>query len=95
MPAQYIQQMQAAAAFEKEQKYAEAARAYKEALRAVPGEAKATAALKLAEHMAEGQKLLKAKRFPDAAKEFEEALKLSPKHPEATRLLTQAREGRS
>jgi colicin import membrane protein len=88
--AEYTKQMQAGAAFEKQQKYDEAIRAYKEALRVVPGDVKAGAAV----HMAEGQKALKAKRFADAAREFEETLKLIPNHPEATKALKQAKQGR-
>jgi tetratricopeptide (TPR) repeat protein len=96
--AEYDKQMQAGAALEKQQKLADAIRAYNEALRLVPDDPKATAALRaadLAQHLTEGQKALKARRFGVAAKEFEEALKIAPGHPEATRLLKQAREGRT
>ena len=89
--------MQAAAALEKQQKYAEAIQAYQAALRWVPKDARATAALRNVEftqHMAEGRKGLTAKRFADAAREFEEALKLFPNNPEAAKALKQAREGR-
>jgi tetratricopeptide (TPR) repeat protein len=89
--------MQAAASFEKQQKYPEAIKAYQEALRLVPNDAKATASLKGAQyagHMFEGRKAANAKRFPDAIREFEEALKLSPNNPEATGALKRAREGK-
>jgi tetratricopeptide (TPR) repeat protein len=95
--AEYAKQMQAAAAFEKQQKYAEAIRAYKQALVFLPKDPRATLALRNAEftqHMVEGRKALAAKRFADAAREFEEALKLVPNNPEATKALKQAQEGR-
>jgi tetratricopeptide (TPR) repeat protein len=88
--AAYSRQMQAAAAFEKQQKYDDAITAYKEALRLVPGDNKADAAL----HMATGQKLMKARKFADAAREFETVLKLSPGHAEAAKALKQAKQGR-
>jgi tetratricopeptide (TPR) repeat protein len=95
--AEYAKQMQTGAAFEKQQKFTEAARAYKMALQWRPRDAKAAAALKVAEfglHMAEGQKAMAAKRFADAAREFEAALKLFPNHPAAAAALKQARQGR-
>jgi tetratricopeptide (TPR) repeat protein len=95
--AEYGRQMQTAAALDKQQKYAESIRAYKEALRLIPGDARATASLRNAEfaqHMAEGQKALSAKRFADATREFEEALKLSPGNQAAMNGLKQARAGR-
>jgi tetratricopeptide (TPR) repeat protein len=89
--------MQAAAGFEKQQKYAEAVRAYQEALRLVPGDAPAGAALRnaqFAQAMAEGRKALGLKRFPDAVREFERALQLAPGNPEALKALKQAKEGK-
>jgi tetratricopeptide (TPR) repeat protein len=86
----YTKQMQSAAAWEKQQRYAEAAAAYREALRLVPGDLRAGAGL----HMAEGRRLLAAKRFPDAAREFEAVLKLIPNQPDAVQALKQARQGR-
>ncbi len=89
--------MQTAAALEKQQKYTEAIKAYQEALRAVPGDARAAAALKgaeFAQHMAEGKKAAAARRFPDAVREYEEALKLSPGNPEANSALQRARQGK-
>ena len=88
--AYYAKQIQAAAAYEKQQKYDEAMAAYKEALRYVPNDREATAGL----HLAGGQKALKAKRFIDAAKEFQEVLKVSPTNAEAANGLKQARQGR-
>ena len=82
---------------EKQQKFAEAVRAYKDALALAPGDAQATASLHTAEfsqHMAEGRKAMAARRFPDGAREFEEALKVKPGNPEAADALKRAREGR-
>jgi tetratricopeptide (TPR) repeat protein len=95
--AEYAKQMQAAAGLEKQQKYADAIAAYKEALKWQPGDAKATAALKNADfqrHMAEAQKAATAKHFADAVKEYEEALKLFPGNADATAGLKRAREGK-
>ncbi len=93
-PAEYTKQMQAGAAAEQKQKYADAVKAYGEALRLVPKDPKATAALQFAGPMAEGQKAMAAKKFKDAVKEFEAALKASPKNPDAEALLKKAKEGR-
>jgi tetratricopeptide (TPR) repeat protein len=93
----FLKQMQAGAALEKQQKFAEAVRAYKDALSLFPGDAQATASLHAAEfsqHMAEGRKAMAARRFPDAAREFEDALKINPGSPEATNAIKRAREGR-
>jgi tetratricopeptide (TPR) repeat protein len=89
--------MQAGTTLDKQKKYADAVLAYRTALRWMPGDAKAAAALKNAEYeayMAEGQKLLTARRFADAAKEFEEALKLVPTSAEAKKELQKARSGK-
>jgi tetratricopeptide (TPR) repeat protein len=96
--AEYAKAMQAGAALDKQKKYADAVQAYRSALRWVPGDARAAAALKNAEYetyMAEGQKLLTARRFADAAKEFEEALKLFPTSADAKKELQKARSGKS
>jgi tetratricopeptide (TPR) repeat protein len=95
--AEYGKQMQTGAALEKQQKFADAARAYQEALRWQPGDARAAAALRsaqFAQRMADGKKLLAARRFPDAAREFDEALKLAPTDAEAKALLARARAGK-
>jgi tetratricopeptide (TPR) repeat protein len=86
----YAKEMQAGAALDKQRKYVEAIAAYKEALRLVPGDGKASAAL----HMATGQKALGDKHFTEAASEFEQVLKLVPKDPAATQGLQQAKKGR-
>jgi tetratricopeptide (TPR) repeat protein len=89
--------MAAAAAFEQQQKFAEAVQAYQRALQLMPRDAKAAEGLKRADfgrHMAEGQKALAGKRFPDAVREFEAALKVMPNQPAATKGLQQARQGK-
>jgi cytochrome c-type biogenesis protein CcmH/NrfG len=86
--------MDAAAAFEKQQKYAEAAQAYREALRLAPRDARAARGADFAQHMADGQKALAARKFADAGRAFEAALKVLPNHPDATALLKRARDGR-
>ncbi len=81
---------------EKQKKYAEAAAAYREALRFSPGDPKATASVRTAEflqHLSEGQRLHAAKRYADAIREYDEALKRSPSDPEANRLLQRAKQG--
>src|SRR5262249_36806417 len=62
--AEYNRHMQAGAALEKQQKFAEAMKAYQEALKLMPQDAKAAAALRTAEfsqHMAGAQKTLTAR----------------------------------
>jgi tetratricopeptide (TPR) repeat protein len=95
--AEYGKAMQAGAALEKQKKYADAAQAYRTALRWQPKDARAANAFRTAEyqqHMAEGDKLLIARRFKDAAREFEEALKLIPTSVDAKRSLERARSGK-
>jgi tetratricopeptide (TPR) repeat protein len=95
--AEYGKQMQAGAALEKQQKFADAARAYREATRWQPGDARAAAALRnaqFAQQMSDGKKLLAARRFPDAARAFDEALKLVPTDAEAKALLARAKAGK-
>jgi tetratricopeptide (TPR) repeat protein len=94
---EHARQMQAGAAFEKQGKYAEAAAAYQAALMQVPGEARATAALRNALfqlHMANGRSAHAARRFADAVKSYEEALKLQPANAEAKDRLARAKAGR-
>jgi tetratricopeptide (TPR) repeat protein len=93
-PAAYTKAMQNAAAWEKQQKWSEAAAWYKEALRLVPKDGKATTGQDFAQHMDKAQKLAAAKKFTDAAKEFEEALKVIPNQADATAALKRAKEGK-
>ncbi len=93
-PAEYTKHMDAAAALEKQQKYADAVAAYKAALKVVPNDPTATKGADFAQHMADGQKALAARKFPDAVREFEAALKVTPNDAEATAFLKRAKEGR-
>jgi tetratricopeptide (TPR) repeat protein len=94
---EFDREMAAGGAHEKQKQWAEAAAAYREALKQVPGDAKAAAALKNADfqtHMAEGQRLVGQKKFADAVKEYEEALKLFPDNKDAKDALKRARDGK-
>jgi tetratricopeptide (TPR) repeat protein len=91
--ARFQKEMDNAAALEKQQKFADAMKAYQEALKIRPGDAKASQGVKLAEfnwRLAEGQKHLQARRFVEAQREFEAALRLFPGNPTATQLLKKA-----
>jgi Flp pilus assembly protein TadD len=84
----------AAAAAERMQNFAQAATAYREALRARPGDPRATSALRFAEVMANGQQLHAAHRFAEAEAQFNQALRLSPGNPVAQAWLQRARQKR-
>ena len=78
---EYAKAMQTAAVAEKQNRFEDAIRAYQDALKAQPNDAKAAAAMRNAQyqdHMADGNQALKTKRFPDAARAFEAALKVMP-----------------
>jgi colicin import membrane protein len=87
----FSQQMQAGAAWEKQEKFADALKAYQAALRLAPGDAAATKRAGFAQHMDAGLTALKAGKKPDAAREFEAALRDAPNDPTATKWLQQAR----
>jgi tetratricopeptide (TPR) repeat protein len=93
-PAAYTRALMNAAALEKQQKWADAVRWYKEALRLVPGDSKATTSQEFAQHMDDGQKHAAARKFADAVKDYEAALKVIPNQPDATAALKRAREGK-
>lgn len=91
----YDRQMRAGMALEAQQKYSEAATAYRGALGFVPGDVMATARLRAVEftgHMALAHRAFAAKQYPQAAVEAEAALKLFPDNPAAKDLLRRARE---
>jgi tetratricopeptide (TPR) repeat protein len=95
--AEYNKQMQAAAALEKQQKYAEAVQAYQAALRWVPSDSRASAAARNATlllHWTNGQKAHNARRFAEAVKEYEEALKMSPNNADVKNALQRARQSK-
>jgi tetratricopeptide (TPR) repeat protein len=94
----YQLQMDSGAALEKQQKYADAMKAYQEALKVRPNDQKATQALRNADfniHLTEGQKHLQARRFVEAQREFEAALRIMPNNPTATNLLNKAKQGKN
>lgn len=93
--AEYTKQMQLGQQHDRQKKWAEAANAYRAALKAIPNDAPARGALNLAEfnmYMEIGQNHLKNKKNAEAADAFEEALKRIPNQPEAVRLLKQAKQ---
>jgi hypothetical protein len=94
---EYARLMAAGAALEKQKKWAEAVAAYTAALGKMPGDAKATAALRGAayqQHMAAGQAAHAQKKFADAVKSYTEALKLMPTSAEAKQALEKAKAGK-
>ncbi len=95
--AEYTKHMQAGANADRQGKYSEAIAAYREALKLLPKDAKATEALKMAEfnlHLSTGKKLHAEKKYNEAAKEYEEALKIILDEPRAKDGLKRAKEGK-
>ncbi|MBI1913578.1 MAG: hypothetical protein HYS12_02305, partial [Planctomycetes bacterium] len=90
----FEQMMQSGAAAERAQNYAQAAQAYREALRQRPQDARATSALRFAEAMADGQRLHAARQYAAAAMKFEQALRLAPGNADAQKWLQKARDKR-
>jgi tetratricopeptide (TPR) repeat protein len=94
---EYNKQMQQAQALERQQRWAEAINAYKQALQSRPGDKQATSALKNAEfqmYMTRGKNLLRTGKKKEAADAFAAALERFPGHPEATKLYNQAKSGK-
>jgi tetratricopeptide (TPR) repeat protein len=87
-PPDYNKSMQSGQAFERQKMWDAAAAAFRDALKAKPGDAKASFGL----DVAEGQKALDAKRWMDAQKSFESALKLFPNDADAKALLKRAKD---
>jgi tetratricopeptide (TPR) repeat protein len=93
----YAQQMQAGATYEKQGKYPAALAAYQAALAAMPGDVRATAAIRNVQflsYMAAARAAHAARRFADAVKGYQEALKLQPANTEAKAALERARAGK-
>jgi len=94
--ADYDKHMKDGQAALKDKKYADAVKGFEDALKAIPDDAAAAAALKQAQkgdydqHMRDGQAALKAKKYPDAIKEFGDALKAIPNDMTAAAALKQA-----
>ena len=90
----FEQTMQKAAALEKEQKYADAASAFQEALKYRPKDATAFAGYNRNQfnaHLSQGQQYLNTMMFMEATREFESALRIAPNNPNALRLLQKAK----
>jgi hypothetical protein len=94
---EYARWMAAGAALEKQKKWADAVAAYTAALGKMPGDARATAALRGAAyqlHMTNGQAAHAMKKYAEAVKSYTEALKLMPASMEAKAALDKARAGK-
>ncbi len=92
---EYARQFQAGQDADRQKRYADAVTAYRAALKAIPADPKATAALKTADfnmHMETGKKQLAASKFPEAQMEFEAALLDFPTNMEAKTLLQKAKD---
>jgi tetratricopeptide (TPR) repeat protein len=86
--------MQRGAAAEKKENYADAAKAFNEALKLRPKDADANAGWKKNQfnlNMQQGQQFLDNMMWVDAQREFEAALKLVPNNPNALKLLQKAK----
>lgn len=95
--AEFDRLMQAAAALEQQQQFAQADKIYREASRLMPGDATALAKIREMSYrrsIADGKASLAAKRYDQAVRDFEYALKMKPNDPEATASLQRAREKR-
>lgn len=94
---EYARRMQQGSELEKQKRYAEAASAFREALKFMPGDAKATEAVRVnefAEHLGEAGRLHREKKFAEAVKEYQEALKRSPNDEAVKKLLQKAKENK-
>ena len=90
----YDQAMQKGAAAEKSQKYADAAKAFDEALKARPKDKTAQAGVSRNQfnaNMAQGQQYLDGRMWVQAQAQFEAALQIVPGDPTATKLLQKAK----
>jgi tetratricopeptide (TPR) repeat protein len=94
---EYAKQMQLATAAENKRQWSEAVQAYQQALKFMPGDAKATAGQKNADYqknMDDGRAALNAKQYQNAAKFFDAALRDKPGDPTASDLLKKAKAGK-
>jgi tetratricopeptide (TPR) repeat protein len=93
--AEFARHFQAGQDADRQKRYADAVASYREALKIIPNEPKASAALKTADfnqHMETGKKQLAASKFPEAQMEFEAALQDFPTNAEAKALLQKAKD---
>lgn len=91
---QYNEAMQRAVALHKQQKYAEAAKAYQEALVFFPDDPAAVNGLhqvRYSQFMIDGEADMRAKKYAEAMRDYENALKEIPGDPTAARAWQQAR----
>ncbi|MBY0527819.1 MAG: tetratricopeptide repeat protein [Gemmataceae bacterium] len=94
--ADYERAIRAGHAALKQRRFADAAHAFNDALKAFPGDPAALAGLRdtaYTQHMVDGETALRAKRFVEAVKAFEEALKVVPNDKAALAGLKQAQAG--
>jgi tetratricopeptide (TPR) repeat protein len=94
--AEYNRFMQSGEKLERAQKTNEAIQAYRQALKLIPEDAAALAALRRTDlplQLAAGKQALAARRFPEAIRAFEAALQLAPNNAEARAGLQKARKG--
>ncbi len=94
--AEYNRLMQTAEKLEREKKSTEAIQTYHQALKLIPDDGPALAALRrteLPQLLAAGKAALAVRRFPDATKAFEAALQLNAENAEAKTGLQKARKG--
>lgn len=96
--ADFQKHMDNGATLERQKKFAEAAAAYNEALKAKPNDVLAKVALQrvqtaqaIATHLAAGNAALTAKKWDVAEKAFNEALKLDPRNADAKEGVTRAK----
>ncbi|MFO0809353.1 MAG: hypothetical protein U0746_12070 [Gemmataceae bacterium] len=91
LPVEYVKQMNEGASLVRQQKYADAQKAYEAAIKALPNDPEATRRVEYAKRMDAGTKAMKANKKADAVKEFEAALKAIPRDEAATKALQQAK----
>jgi tetratricopeptide (TPR) repeat protein len=90
-PAEFTRKVRDGAASERQGRYAEAATAYEEALKLVPGDPDVKTRLEYARQMDRGGKALLARKFSDAVAAYEAALRAAPGDQAAQRQLQRAR----
>lgn len=87
----YDQAMQRGAAAEKDFRFADALRAYQDALKAKPNDKAASSRAQFAQHVTQGEQFLNNMMWLDATRELESARKLQPKNQYVLKLLQKAK----
>ena len=80
---------------EKDKKYPEALKSYRQALKLAPADTQAKDSVRRLDftiHVMDGQKYLDTLKYPEAVREFEAALVLAPNNPAVTKLLAKAKQ---